>query len=739
MSELLTVSDLEIAKKHDTFHSEVITGKAGGLSTGANIDTATNAVTGQTQKTLPKQLDDHENEFKLRMAQMAFVRVGTFAAGYSALTDMRQTLLASNGHEYGWSGAFPKTIAAGSTPETTGGIGAGGWVDRTDVMLRSEINVVVKRFASVADMVADTSLYVGQIVETIGYYNDWIATLDKPRGGNRYEIVTGGTGVPDGGSFITLSNGLQAKGLFVGDCVNISQFGAKGDGLNDDTTAIQSSLNKFKHVNISAGQTSLISTTITVPHHTKLEFEGGLGNSNGSYPSSYLIKKSSMNTWGLIISETGWVEGGGLICQTGNMGGGVQLLGNGAKLSNFLQHAAGGDGIRVGSDGVYKNTNSTELYHVTSQYSGGHGFYIHDGVSVGPADANAGTIYQCFSQYNGGDGFRLGHCFWVTMINCLAERNTGYGLNLSGIANGVGDVYPECRWATIIGGDFNEGNTAGQLTDQSYFATFINADKNNMPTTSGNGLQGSGIRCKVGGDVSQLSGLTVQNYPLTVSGGSSGSIKTDFVISSNSINNNGAGRSLLFKETYSTTPRSSGQISNYQVDVNKDAMGFSVNYNGVLQEFLKLNPNARNVTPFGDGSLNLGGASSRWSTIYAATGTINTSDEREKTFLEIEEAENNCAKELKNIIRKFKFNDSISIKGSEDARIHFGVGAQTVAATFEKYGLDPNKYALFCYDKWDGQDEIKDENGIIIQKSIPAGDRYGIRYDELAMFLLLAL
>ena len=55
--ELLNAQDLITAKKHDTFHSEVVTGKAGGLSTGSNIDYATNAVTGQVQKTLPKILD----------------------------------------------------------------------------------------------------------------------------------------------------------------------------------------------------------------------------------------------------------------------------------------------------------------------------------------------------------------------------------------------------------------------------------------------------------------------------------------------------------------------------------------------------------------------------------------------------------------------------------------------------------------------------------------------------------
>jgi len=58
MADLLSVADLEASKKHDTFHSEVITGKVGGLAGGANIPKATNAVTGQVQKTLPETLRD---------------------------------------------------------------------------------------------------------------------------------------------------------------------------------------------------------------------------------------------------------------------------------------------------------------------------------------------------------------------------------------------------------------------------------------------------------------------------------------------------------------------------------------------------------------------------------------------------------------------------------------------------------------------------------------------------------
>lgn len=40
---------------------------------------------------------------------------------------------------YGWHLNEAKTVPAGSTPETTGGIGAGAWVDRTDIILRERL------------------------------------------------------------------------------------------------------------------------------------------------------------------------------------------------------------------------------------------------------------------------------------------------------------------------------------------------------------------------------------------------------------------------------------------------------------------------------------------------------------------------------------------------------------------------------------------------------------------------
>ena len=270
-------------------------------------------------------------------------------------------------------------------------------------------------------------------------------------------------------------------------------FGAVGDGSTDDTAAIQAALNANKHVIVPIG-TYLISSTVTVPSQTRLEFQGGLGNTSGVYPPAYFIKKSTMTTAGITISSNGVITGGGLVCQNGNTGDGVAIIGNNCKLENFLVHAAGGVGVRVGTVSG-NNCNSTELNHVTSQYNGSHGIYIHDGTAASGANANAGTLLQCFAQNNGGDGIRIGHAFWVSVINCLSEVNTGWGLYLSGVAN---NTYPECRWATIIGGDYNEGNVAGIIFDDSYMSTFIGLDFNCLPTNASSGLQGAAQRIFIG-------------------------------------------------------------------------------------------------------------------------------------------------------------------------------------------------------------------------------------------------
>ncbi|HFD1548525.1 TPA: phage tailspike protein [Escherichia coli] len=165
---------------------------------------------------------------------------------------------------------------------------------------------------------------------------------------------------------------------------------------------------------------------------------------------------------------------------------------------------------------------------------------------------------------------------------------------------------------------------------------------------------------------------------------------------------------------------------------------------------------ANKIAPVDDNVKAIGQPSNRCSVIYAGTGSINTSDETLKTRYDILNAERDAAIEIKSVIYKFKFNDSINHKGIESSRYHFGVGAQTVGDILRKHGLNPEQYAFWCYDEWP---DVWDEEVITEESTDPdtgekiysqyktgdmilakkAGGRYGIRYDELAMFILMAM
>lgn len=77
--DVLSLEDLQTAKKHQIFEAEVITGKVGGVASGADIATATNAATGQVQKTLPQILS--EIGFK--------PGTGDFATGFTVMPGQR--------------------------------------------------------------------------------------------------------------------------------------------------------------------------------------------------------------------------------------------------------------------------------------------------------------------------------------------------------------------------------------------------------------------------------------------------------------------------------------------------------------------------------------------------------------------------------------------------------------------------------------------------------------------------
>jgi len=156
-----------------------------------------------------------------------------------------------------------------------------------------------------------------------------------------------------------------------------------------------------------------------------------------------------------------------------------------------------------------------------------------------------------------------------------------------------------------------------------------------------------------------------------------------------------------------------------------------------------------NTAPISDNVQNLGSATFRWSTVFAGTGAINTSDARVKEQdRPLSEKEKAVAVKAKALLKGFKYKDAVKEKGDK-ARIHFGIYAQELKQAFESEGLIAEDYGVLCYDEWEELPEIYtdilDSSGNptgekeLSQTYKAAGNGYGVRYDELFAFILAAL
>jgi hypothetical protein len=85
----------------------------------------------------------------------------------------------------------------------------------------------------------------------------------------------------------------------------------------------------------------------------------------------------------------------------------------------------------------------------------------------------------------------------------------------------------------------------------------------------------------------------------------------------------------------------------------------------------------------------------------------------------------------KGLLRAFKWNEAVEKKGTK-ARIHFGIIAQELAEAFRSENLNPDDYGMFCYDEWEDQYEKS-------YKLAKAGNAYGVRYEELLVFIIASL
>lgn len=235
--DVLSLEDLQTAKKHQIFEAEVITGKAGGVAGGATIGTATNPVTGQTQQTLPSILADLGFDVQSWTSSTGGVLA---SANQVFLNDTPGSL--GLGDYYAWGGTFPKTVPAGTDPA----LPTSGYIMRSSRLAGVQAREALRRsYAEASYNLVDGSFEAGgALVNT----ND---VLLQERTGKAFSgpagTVAAGTN-PASGGFVDRSRGLLRSELFA----TVSSVSAGGYGVGAKLTITDRDNARF---NVVAGGT----------------------------------------------------------------------------------------------------------------------------------------------------------------------------------------------------------------------------------------------------------------------------------------------------------------------------------------------------------------------------------------------------------------------------------------------------------------------------------------------------
>jgi len=543
--------------------------------------------------------------------------------------------------------------------------------------------------------------------------------------------------------------------MIKGSVSNVLDFGAVGDGIADDTTAIQSAINSSTTLELPAG-TYKITATLTIPDNTTVYLRSGATIS--STVGTAIRMTCSYST----LKGEGWDS---VIKTASASTQGVVLLGHGDNTTvDSIEYNTIKDLKILGNDSFGAVGAFEQQYTV--------GLMIFSNACWTTSSINYyNNIKNIFIQ-DVKEGLTLAGTINANFISDILYWKCGQsGLYIFSphISENYGARYGY-NWTSA--GGMVVDNTAAENLLVNHFVDTLGLAYDNTPGYASRTFF-DGRSYPANATTLRIEGYTAYNQItnfLTEPAPGISTVITGYEISANTTNTqiqgafnvitigtnnaplgcsifNGAGASqassnIRQANLYNLQIMAQGTVSAPVVyDRNQTGTGIYFPANGEIgltssgTKRLEVNATGieidgdtrtKAVYPIVDTPYSLGTASFRWSEVFAVAGTINTSDQNEKQQIRsLTSNEQAVAVRLKGLIKAFKFNSAVESKG-DAARIHVGVIAQEVKSAFEAEGLDAHHYGVFCSDTWTDDDGVEQT-------------RLGVRYEELYGFIISTL